>query len=121
MKIFDISRSLTNDLAPWPGDTAFRFGLNWKMAEGATVNVGAIAMSLHNGTHADAPFHFDEKGFSIDHMPLAHYLGPAVVIDLTKHFEEAATQLGDGQMQIGHLEPFSDSLEQAPRLLLKTN
>ena len=41
MKIFDISRSLSNDLAPWPGDTPFHFESKWKMAEGATVNVGA--------------------------------------------------------------------------------
>ena len=54
MKIFDISRPLFNGLAPWPGDTAFRFDLKWKMAEGATVNVGAVTMGVHNGSHADA-------------------------------------------------------------------
>ena len=58
MQIFDISRPLFNGLAPWPGDTAFDFGLKWKMAEGATVNVGAVRMGVHNGSHADAPFHF---------------------------------------------------------------
>ncbi len=31
------------------------------MAEGATVNVGAVNMGVHNGTHADAMFHFDES------------------------------------------------------------
>ena len=121
MKIVDISRPLTNDLAPWPGDTAFRFGLSWKMAEGASVNVGAINMSLHNGTHADAPFHFEQNGFSIDRMPLDHYVGPAVVVDLTKRFEKAADQTGNGEIQIADLAPCSDSLRRAQRLLLKTN
>src|SRR6266513_2122991 len=70
MKIFDISRPLFNGLAPWPGDTAFRFDLNWKMAEGATVNVGAVTMGVHNGSHTDAPFHFEEGATTIDRMPL---------------------------------------------------
>ena len=75
MKIFDISRALSNDLAPWPGDTPFHFELKWKMAEGATVNVGAVNMGVHNGTHADAMFHFDEGGDSIERMPLDAYVG----------------------------------------------
>ncbi len=121
MKIFDISRALSNDLAPWPGDTPFHFELKWKMAEGATVNVGAINMGVHNGTHADATFHFDESGDSIDRMPLDAYVGDAVVVDLTKLFAGAGDEL-DRTRQIGvaDLEAFSASLEQAPRLLLKT-
>src|SRR5947199_9187176 len=86
MKIYDISRSLFNGLAPWPGDTAFRFELKWKMAEGASVNVGAVEMGVHNGTHADAPFHFTVNGSSIEKMPLETYMGDAVVVDLTKEF-----------------------------------
>ena len=77
---------MSDDLAPWPGDTPFHFELKWKMAEGASVNVGAINMSVHNGTHADAPFHFESKGASIDRVPLEAYLGPAVVVDLTQRF-----------------------------------
>ena len=119
MKIFDISRMLSNELAPWPGDTAFHFELKWKMAEGATVNVGAVNMGVHNGTHADATFHFDESGASIERMPLEAYLGDAVVVDLTGLF---ASPGFDQTRQIGvtDLEPFSALLEQAPRLLLKT-
>ena len=121
MKIFDISRALSDDLAPWPGDTPFHFELKWKMAEGATVNVGAVNMGVHNGTHADATFHFDERGDSIDRMPLDAYVGDAVVVDLTKLFVGGGDNL-DRTRQIGvaDLEAFSASLEQAPRLLLKT-
>src|SRR3954468_9348409 len=86
MKIFDISRTLSNGLAPWPGDTAFHYDLKWKMAEGATVNVGAVTMGVHNGSHADAPFHFEEGARTIERMPLETYLGEAVVVDLTSRF-----------------------------------
>jgi arylformamidase len=121
MEIFDISRTLSADLAPWPGDTPFHFELKWKMAEGATVNVGAIHMGVHNGTHADASFHFDPSGDAIDRMPLDAYVGDAVVVDLAKRF----ARTGEGlertrQIGLADLEDFSTSLERAPRLLLKT-
>src|ERR1700674_2270971 len=108
MKIFDISRSLSNDLAPWPGDTPFHFELKWKMAEGATVNVGAINMGVHNGTHADATLHFDQGGDPIERMPLEAYVGEAIVVDLTKLFARADGEV-DKTRQIGvaDLEAFS--------------
>jgi arylformamidase len=112
MKIFDISRPLFNGLAPWPGDTAFHYELKWKMAEGATVNVGAITMGVHNGSHADAPFHFKPGAMTIEQMPLEIYLGDAVVVDLTAKFETDRTR----QITVGDLE----SSPEAPRLLLKT-
>src|SRR5205823_3891168 len=85
-KIWDISRPLTKDLAPWPGDTPFRYELTWRLSQTCSVNVGALSMSAHNGTHADAPFHFDGKGAAIDSVPLANYIGAAVVIDLAGRF-----------------------------------
>ena len=116
MKIFDVSRALSNDLAPWPGDTPFHFELKWKIAEGATVNVGAINMGVHNGTHADAVFHFDPNGETIERMPLETYIGGAVVVDLTEIFRGNRTR----QICVGDLESSASALEQAPRLLLKT-
>ena len=121
MRIFDISRPLSNKLAPWPGDTPFHFELKWKMAEGATVNVGAINMGAHNGTHADAIFHFDPNGETIENMPLEIYLGDAVLIDLTKIFGRAEDRLERSrQITVADLESCSAELDRAPRLLLKT-
>jgi arylformamidase len=116
MKIFDISRPLHNGLAPWPGDTAFRFELKWKMAGGASVNVGAVEMGVHNGTHADAPFHFEQDGATIEQLPLETYLGDAVVIDLTS----AVSQNEAREITIADLESSAHHFAKAPRLLLKT-
>jgi|ERR1051325_1677522 arylformamidase len=119
MEIFDISRPLSNDLAPWPGDTQFHFGLTWKMAEGASVNVGAMKMSSHSGTHADAIFHFDQSGRSIERMPLDAFVGDAIVLDLTKLFagrgEDKTTEI-----RVADLSVIAPLLDGAPRLLLKT-
>src|SRR2546423_11872921 len=92
MKIFDISRPLFNGLAPWPGDTAFDFALKWKMAEGATVNVGAVTMGVHNGSHADAPFHFQQGATTIEQMPLETYVGEAGVVDLNNQIAHRRRQ-----------------------------
>ena len=115
-KIWDISRPLTNDLAPWPGDTPFRYELTWRLSKTCPVNVGALSMSAHNGTHADAPFHFDEKGPAIDSASLDNYIGPAVVIDLAGRF--SGTQLSIG---VAELEHARSQIADTRRVLLKTN
>ena len=121
MEIFDISRPLSNTLAPWPGDTPFHFDLKWRMAGGASVNVGAIEMSALNGTHADAVFHFDQNGDSIEHMPLDTYIGDAVIVDLTKVFVDGKDKANRAtEIRVADLRPFAPLLEGAPRLLIKT-
>ncbi|MDQ6624914.1 MAG: cyclase family protein [Verrucomicrobiota bacterium] len=117
MEIFDISRTLSAELPPWPGDVPFQYRLNGRIAEGSSVNVGAIDMSLHNGTHADAMFHFEDDGWTMEQAELLTYFGPAVVIDL------ASKYAGDGmpQITIQDLSPIADELPKSPRLLLKTN
>src|SRR5581483_2891351 len=37
----------------------------------------------HGGTHLDAPQHFAEHGLTVDALPLAAGIGPAVVVDVT--------------------------------------
>ena len=115
-KIWDISRPLTNDLAPWPGDTPFRYELTWRLSQTCSVNVGALSMSAHNGTHADAPFHFDGKGAGIDSVPLENYIGPAVVIDLAGKFSRTQPSIA-----VADLEHARPQIAETRRVLLKTN
>ena len=39
-------------------------------------------MSVHNGTHADAPYHYNDDGIPIDQVPLETYVGSARVVDI---------------------------------------
>jgi arylformamidase len=114
--IWDISRPLTNDLAPWPGDTPFRYELKWEMTGTSSVNVGAVSISVHNGTHADAPFHFIRKGGTIDCVALENYIGPAVVIDLAEKFSRTQPFVA-----IADLEHARSQIAETRRVLLKTN
>jgi arylformamidase len=81
MKFIDITHPHSNALAPWPGDTPFDFKLSVRMRDGASCNVGAITTSIHSGTHLDAPFHFNDGGLTIDHIPTERFVGPARVFD----------------------------------------
>ncbi|MEP6956565.1 MAG: cyclase family protein, partial [Chthoniobacterales bacterium] len=88
-----------------------------RIAEGSSVNVGSINMSLHNGTHGDAPFHFDDRGWTMEKAKLEDYFGPAVVVDLSARYADGAMP----QFQIADFASYADELAQAPRLLVKTN
>lgn len=117
MKIWDISRTLRNDLAEWPGDEPFHFRATRKIAEGATVNLGAINMGVHNGTHADARSHFESNGESIEKVPLEIYIGRAVVVDLAESFSRAKEKQ---LITLEDLRPYAEEIARTSRLLIKT-
>src|SRR5260370_24460871 len=117
MKIWDISRTLSNDLAEWPGDEPFHFRSTNEIAKGASVNLGAITMSVHNATHADARFHFDPKGESIEKAPLDTYLGRATVVDLALSFSQSRQK---HLITTEDLKPHAEDIAATSRLLVKT-
>jgi arylformamidase len=118
MKIWDISRTLSNDFAEWPGDEPFHYRLMRQIAKGQTVNLGAITMSVHNGTHADARSHFDPRGESIDKAPLDIYLGRVAVVDLSQAFSRAKEK---HLITPEDLKPHAEDIAATSRLLIKTD
>jgi arylformamidase len=117
MKVWDISRTLSNDLAEWPGDEPCRFRLTNEKTKGASVNLGAISMSVHNGTHADARFHFDTEGESIEKVSLQTYLGRATVVDLWQAFLDSKER---HLITIEDLRPSAEAIAATSRILVKT-
>lgn len=72
-----IDRIPYQGIACWPGDTSFEHQENaWE-----TVRVGAVTMSLHTGTHIDAPRHLVSEIGSVDGIPDSTLCGTATVID----------------------------------------
>ena len=43
-------------------------------------NLSALSMSVHTGTHIDAPLHYNEEGVSIDRLRLNTFYGKCTVI-----------------------------------------
>ena len=83
-RVYDISRTLAPGVWVWPGDRAYDCSLTWKMADGASVNVGQVTMSCHTGTHMDAPFHIAMDGPTAEAIPLEHCIGPCEVLPLAR-------------------------------------
>jgi arylformamidase len=117
MKIWDISRTLSNEFAEWPGDEPFHYRLTNEIAKGASVNLGAIRMSVHNGTHADARFHFDTNGEPIEKAPLDLYLGRVTVVDLSQSFSRLKEK---HLITLEDLRPQAEEIAATSRLLVKT-
>jgi arylformamidase len=72
---------------------------------------------VHNGTHADARFHFDTNGESIEKAPLETYLGRAMVVDLGQAFLDTKEKR---LITIEDLRPFAEAIAATSRLLVKT-
>lgn len=81
--MIDLTRMISNTSPNWPGDTPVRYELVSRMADGDSVNVGAISMSTHTGTHVDAPWHYDDAGLKLHLLPLSTWIGPCIVVDAT--------------------------------------
>jgi arylformamidase len=82
MRLYDISLPLRPGLACWPGDAPYQWRWSMRRKDGVSVNVGCVSLSVHTGTHTDAPFHFNDNGKTVEALDLAPYVGPARVVDV---------------------------------------
>ena len=80
--IYDISRPIEPGIAVWPDDIAYAITRNQRLETGAAVNLSDIRLSVHTGTHVDAPNHFLPEGRGIDGTNLSFYIGPARVVGI---------------------------------------
>src|SRR5260370_36961843 len=117
MKNWEFSRKLSKEFAECRGQEAFRYRLTGEIANGGSVNLGAITMSVHNGTHADARFHFDTNGASIEKASLDVYLGRATVVDLAQTFSQSREK---HLITREDLKPHAEAIAATSRLFVKT-
>lgn len=80
MKIYDLSPTLNPETGVFPGDVAFRRDVSMSFEAGHHLGLSSITTSLHIGSHADAPSHYEGDGEGIDRRDLSYYLGPTVVV-----------------------------------------
>lgn len=82
MKIYDISLTIQPGMVVWPGDPKVELYRKEKIEDGANANVSYMGISVHTGTHVDAPYHFLNDGSAVDVMPLEVLVGPVLVVEL---------------------------------------
>jgi arylformamidase len=81
LRIYDVTQPVSATTAVWPGDQPF--ALDWTMRQdrGDSVNVAALTLSVHTGTHVDAGFHVQSTGARAAELALEQFIGRAVVVD----------------------------------------
>jgi kynurenine formamidase len=78
-----------------------------------SLNVSRFSITVHTGTHMDAPFHFFGSGITIDQIPLDRCVGQALLIDVSAVPEGAEIEPAD-------LMELRDKLLSIPKVILKT-
>ena len=80
--LIDISPTLSDATAVFPGDTPLSREILHDRACGDPITLSTMRATVHLGAHADAPSHYATSGATIDRQPLDLYLGPAQVISV---------------------------------------
>lgn len=88
MKIHDVSLTIKEGMAVWPGDARVKLYRDEKIEEGANANVSNLSLCVHTGTHVDSPFHFVPDGSKVDKLPLDILVGKAQVVEISSHVQE---------------------------------
>jgi arylformamidase len=91
VKYYDISLNLSTDTPRWVVAPPLEVHERRRMSRGDDANASALTVSVHAGTHVDAPFHFLADGASIDALPLERFIGPALVhaVEADRYITEA--------------------------------
>lgn len=82
--IYDVSMPLRDGMPFYTGSTPFRRVVTMELAKGQPVNESKLDMGAHNGTHVDAPLHFEKDGFPVDRIPAENLIGPAKLLHFPK-------------------------------------
>jgi len=80
--IYDISLPLSDSTHVYPGDRPVQIRRASDVARGDEFTLSEVAMSLHAGTHVDAPSHFIAGAASVDALALDVLVGRAMLVDV---------------------------------------
>jgi arylformamidase len=81
-RIIDISPVVSERIAVWPGDVAYRRTAGLSLAKGDNIDLSSMETTLHVGAHADSPSHYLLGGLGIGERPIEPYIGPCQVIEV---------------------------------------
>ena len=79
--LLELSYTLAETIPKWPTNPDERYRPEQSTAAGDPCNANSVFHHIHNGTHVDAPRHFDAHGRTIDEIPLEdfYYTHPLVL------------------------------------------
>ena len=91
--IFDISIDIFPEMVKWEEDSPVKIRQVMDIAKGAPYNLSEMKMSVHTGTHMDAPRHFLPGGGLIEDFPLDLLIGEAQVVRIPDEAESIDAQV----------------------------
>ena len=118
-KIFDLSYPLAPSTPPFPGDPPVEIKVQMSIPADLPpgtpgyLNTSTVRASLHTGTHMDAFFHFYHGRQTIDQIPLAQCMGPALLLDLSHR--QSKDEIAEND-----LAPHRQAISRAPKVVLNT-
>jgi arylformamidase len=115
MNITDISPELTASSPVWPGDTALQQEPHFTIGPELAVNVDALKLTAHIGSHIDAPRHVIPDGADVSSTPLESCVGPATVLDVSEQPSDEPISLAQVRTRLAEL----GIKRPAARLILK--
>jgi kynurenine formamidase len=114
----DISHPLDADTPPFPGDLPVELleldSTDRTIPTGQRhLNCSRFSVSVHCGTHMDAPFHFFAQGQTIDRVAIASCIGPAVLVRISNWPKP-------GWIESRHFESHRDQIRSARRVIIES-
>jgi len=90
---YDISQTIGEGIAVWPGDQEYRLRWTMRIADGESSNVSALTIGAHTGTHIDAPLHLFDSGTDVAAVPINSCVGRARVFSMASDKSITITDL----------------------------
>uniref|UniRef100_T1JNL8 Cyclase n=1 Tax=Strigamia maritima TaxID=126957 RepID=T1JNL8_STRMM len=90
--LIDLSHNYNESTQYWPTATQ-KFELTIQargfIGDGLWYSSNNFCSSEHSGTHLDAPYHFNEHGWTVEQIPLDHLFQiPAAVVDISERISQ---------------------------------
>lgn len=91
VRVYDLTQDLSVHTPPWP--SYMPLGIQYfKRIAGAHMGQGAngqiLTTSNHVGTHMDGEIHFHSSGRAIGKVPMAEWIGPGAIVDISDVVED---------------------------------
>lgn len=111
--LLELSYPFAVDQPKWPTNPLTSFVLDASTKRGDINNCSTITHHMHNGTHVDAPLHFNPDGKSIDQIPIEDFMYRApLCVKIPKE--------KGGRIHVEDLKPYEAQLKESDILLVYT-
>ena len=82
MAWLDFTTTISDGMAYWPDNAPVHIKKTLSIAGGDAANVTEMSLSVHTGTHVDAPLHFLKDGPDVTQLDLTTLMGPALLVEI---------------------------------------